>query len=99
MDFEIYRGNCTPLINLELGLRPSAILRLVQTLSKDSFVYFDRYFSTLPLFAKFNELKIHGTGTIMANHITGLKLANADKMDHGACIEHVTKNSDCRMER
>lgn len=47
LDFEIYQGNSTQLINQELVLGPSVILKLAQTLPQESFVYFDRYFTPL----------------------------------------------------
>ncbi|GBL74721.1 hypothetical protein AVEN_243596-1 [Araneus ventricosus] len=84
MDFEIYQGNSTLMINQELG--PSVVMKLVQTLPQGSFVYFDRYFTTLPLLKKLSELKIYGAGTIMANRINGLQLTKADKMERAKKI-------------
>ncbi|KAG5877986.1 hypothetical protein JTB14_032217 [Gonioctena quinquepunctata] len=52
LDFEIYEGDTTPLKNKELGLGPSVILRLVETLPEHSYLYFDRYFSTVGLMDK-----------------------------------------------
>jgi hypothetical protein len=46
LDFEIYQGTTTRLTNRELGLGPSVVLRLVETLPENSYLYFDRYFST-----------------------------------------------------
>uniref|UniRef100_A0A6P7FTH3 PiggyBac transposable element-derived protein 3-like n=1 Tax=Diabrotica virgifera virgifera TaxID=50390 RepID=A0A6P7FTH3_DIAVI len=67
LDFEIYQGTSTNLRNKELGLGPSVNLRLVETLPVNSFVFFDRYFSTIPLLLKLSELGINGTGTIKNN--------------------------------
>ncbi|XP_042904032.1 piggyBac transposable element-derived protein 3 [Parasteatoda tepidariorum] len=92
MNFEIYQGKSTSLFHQELGLGPSVILRLVQTLPQESFVYFDRYFSTLPLFKKLSEMHIYGTGTIMGNHISGLRQTEGAHMDRGTCIEHVSED-------
>jgi hypothetical protein len=46
LDFEIYQGTTTRLTNRELGLGPSVVLRLVETLPENNYLYFDRYFST-----------------------------------------------------
>lgn len=69
LDFEIYQGNTTPFEDKTLGLGPSVILHLVKTVPKESFLFFDRYFSTIPLVDKLLSLDIYGTGTIMQNRI------------------------------
>lgn len=35
-------------------------------------------------------MKIHGSGTIIANRVTGLQLNNTDKMERGTRLEHVS---------
>jgi hypothetical protein len=49
LDFEIYQGSSTPLPRRDLGLGPAVILRLAQSLPEFSSLYFDRYFTTVPL--------------------------------------------------
>lgn len=69
INFEIYQGQTTPLPDKTLGLRPGVVLRLIHTLPEDSSIFFDRYFTTLPLMSKLTELQIHGTGTVQINRL------------------------------
>ncbi|XP_049798899.1 piggyBac transposable element-derived protein 2-like [Schistocerca nitens] len=66
------------------------MLRLAQTLPQESFIYF----TSLPLLEKLTEMKLYGSGTIMANRLKGLPLSDASKMVHGQSIEHVAVNCD-----
>lgn len=70
LDFEILQGESTPFPDKSLGHGPAVVLRLVQTLPQGSSVYFDRYFTTLPLLEKLSDIKIEGTGTIQVNIVT-----------------------------
>ncbi|XP_049958055.1 piggyBac transposable element-derived protein 2-like [Schistocerca serialis cubense] len=67
LDFEFYQGKSTPLPDFGLGLGPSVILRPAQSLSQGARLYFDRYFTALPLLQHLLELGLEGTGTIMKN--------------------------------
>lgn len=69
LDFEIYQGSTTPFEDKELGIGPSVILHLVKTLPKESYIFFDRYFSTIPLIDRLLSLNIHATATIMHNRV------------------------------
>jgi hypothetical protein len=71
LDFEIYQGTTTRLTNRELGLGPSVVLRLVETLPENSYLYFDRYFTTVNLMDKLISLKLEATATIMTNRVKG----------------------------
>lgn len=57
LDFEILQGESTPFPDKSLGHGPCVVLRLVQTLPQGSSVYFDRYFTTLPLLEKLSDIK------------------------------------------
>ena len=46
-DFEIYQGQTTHLIQPELGLGPTSVLELAETLLPGSFIFFERYFICL----------------------------------------------------
>jgi len=70
LDFEILQGESTPFPDKSLGHGPTVVLRLVQTLPQGSSVYFDRYFTTLPLLEKLSDMKIEGTGTLQANRVS-----------------------------
>ncbi|KAE9543640.1 hypothetical protein AGLY_002036 [Aphis glycines] len=65
IDFEIYQGLTTLFPDKTLGLGPAVILRLINIIPEGSSVFFDRYFTTIPLMQKLVQLKIHGTDTKM----------------------------------
>ena len=88
MDFEIYQGTCTPLPESELGLGPSIVLRLVDTLPVSSFVYFDRYFTTVKLMERLTELNMEGTGTIMNNRLKNVNFSQDCKLKRGDYEEY-----------
>lgn len=89
MDFEIYQGATTPLRNRELGLGPAVILRLVETLPENSYLYFDRYFSTVGLMDKLLLLNMNATATIMANRFKGYQFKKDNAMKKGESEEVV----------
>lgn len=76
LDFEIYQGARTHLINIhrQLGLGSAIIIRMIQSLPGDSFHYFNRYFTTLPLLNKLREYDYEGTGIIMVNRLKAVIL-------------------------
>lgn len=86
LDFEIYQGQTTRLIQPELGLGPASVLSLAETLPPGSFIFFDRYFTTIPLLKALSERKIEATGTITGNRIKGLRLTELSKMKRGDSI-------------
>lgn len=88
-DFEIYQGSSTPLPDRYHGLGPSVVLRLVETMPRGSSVFFDRYFTTVPLMEKLFTLNIDGTGTIMSNRLKGCKVKPDKEMNRGDCEELV----------
>lgn len=99
LDFEIYQGQTTRLIQPELGLGPGCVLRLSETLPPGSFVFFDRYFTTVPLLKALSERNLEGTGTVMGNRVKGLKLTEPSKMKRGDTIEYVSSSKDlCFVE-
>lgn len=70
LDFEVFQGSTTPFSDTSLGHGPAVVLRLVQTLPARSSVYFDRYFTTLPLLGRLTQLQIEGTGTLQSNRLS-----------------------------
>lgn len=52
-----------------LGLGPAVVLRLIQSVPRGSCIFFDRYFTTVPLLEELTNLGYHGTGTIMLNRV------------------------------
>lgn len=93
MDFEIYQGKTTSLVHPELGLGPSVVLRLVNSLPKNAFVYFDRYFTTIALLEKLQEIGLEGTGTIMSNRLKNVHFAT-NKRDRGDIQEFVRSDGN-----
>lgn len=71
LDFEIYQGKDTFLENTtkDLGVGPSAVVRLVRSLREGTQIFMDRYFTTIPLLEYLLDNKFHGTGTIMKSRI------------------------------
>lgn len=64
LDFELYQGQNTFLhSNKTLGVGPSAVIRLEETLKEGTHIYIDRYFTTIPLLDFMLERKIFTTGT------------------------------------
>ncbi|GBP30566.1 PiggyBac transposable element-derived protein 3 [Eumeta japonica] len=83
MDFEIYQGNTTPFHETTLGLGPCIVLRLISTLSKGSFIFFDRYFTTIPLMEKLTAEQMDRTGTLMTNKFKGYSFTKDSQMKRG----------------
>ncbi|KAL3216925.1 hypothetical protein MRX96_032713 [Rhipicephalus microplus] len=93
MDFEIYQGKSTPLAETSLGLGPNAVLRLVRTLPEKSSIFFDRYFTTIPLLDELLKKGIDGTGTIMANRIRSVRFRSDSEMKQGD-LDELTRNDE-----
>ncbi|XP_059052342.1 piggyBac transposable element-derived protein 3-like [Achroia grisella] len=68
IDFEIYYRN-NPVLSHPLGLGPAVVFRLIQSVPPGSCIFFDRYFTTIPLLDELKRLGYHGTGKIMVNRI------------------------------
>lgn len=99
LDFEIYQGLTTPLIKRELGLGPSVILRLSQTLPEGSYLFFDRYFSTSALMYELLKSKIYGTGTIMINRLKQCNFKKDSQMKRGESDEIVSSDGKVSLTK
>ncbi|XP_071036635.1 piggyBac transposable element-derived protein 3 [Parasteatoda tepidariorum] len=93
LDFIVYQGETTNFVHKELGLGPAVVLTLVRTLPVDSFVYFDRYFNTIPLLEELKKQKIEGTGTIQTNRVKGIPFVKSTALKKGESISLVYKGS------
>ena len=72
-DFVIYQGKTTFVPELQAkGLSSAAVLHLCQDLSEGSYLFFDRYFTSISLLEKLSEKRINATGTLMKNRLEGL---------------------------
>lgn len=71
LDFEIYQGKGTLLevCDVDLGVGPSAVIRLIQSLSPGTHVFIDRYFTTVRLLEYLLDKNILCTGTIMKSRV------------------------------
>lgn len=79
LDFEIYQGELTKFSNKSLGVGAAVILRLTETVPKKSSVYFDRYFTSIPLLLELKTLGIFGTGTLNTNRFKKATVMKSDR--------------------
>lgn len=93
LDFEIQQGSTTPFPDTSLGHGPAVVLRLVQTLPPGSSVYFDRYFTTIPLLDKLTKIQIDGTGTLQTNRVS-MKDPQYKKLDLSKGRQKVLKRGE-----
>lgn len=82
LDFEIYQGKGTLLeaIDVNLGVGPSAVLRLTRSLKPATQVFIDRFFTTIPLLEHLLRKNIVCTGTIMKSRIPAAVHLTAEKI-------------------
>ncbi|KAG0415155.1 hypothetical protein HPB47_007676, partial [Ixodes persulcatus] len=81
LDFEIYQGKKSLLCPGSSGIAESAVLRLAQTLSPGTRLFFDRYFTSPALLDKLVKKDIAGTGTVMNNPLPkGVKLSSEGQL-------------------
>jgi hypothetical protein len=90
LDFEIYQGQNTPLGDRTLGLGPAVVLRLSKTISENSVLFFYRYFTTLPLLDRLNQIGLKATDTIMNNRLKNIHFAE-DKKFNGEKWEELSR--------
>lgn len=91
LDFAIYK-DAKFFEETNLGLGPAIILHLAKSIPSGSCVYFDRYFTTVPLIEEMEKLNLHATGTIMQNQIsnqTTIKFNKDFNMDCGESQQFV----------
>ncbi|XP_070383803.1 piggyBac transposable element-derived protein 3-like isoform X2 [Dermacentor albipictus] len=69
LDFEIYVGKKSTLFQGSSGITESAVLRLSNSLTSGTKLFFDRYFTSSPLLDKLAEKGIFGTGLLMDNRV------------------------------
>jgi len=92
LDFEVYQGKTTSLRFPELGLGPGVVLRLSVTLPENSCLYFDRYFTTVPLLRQLWREKIYATGTIMSNRLKHVGFPDDKQMKRGDMEQRVSND-------
>lgn len=94
IDFEIYQGEKTNLPNRNLGLGPAVILRLCQTIPPGSFLYFDRYFTSVPLLKELLLKGFRATGSIRMNRLENISFKNDKNMKLGDAEEYIDDSNE-----
>lgn len=72
---------------MTIGLGPAVVLRLIPTLPPNSCIFFDRYFTTVPLIQRLSKYGIKATGTIQDNRLKGVKFSADKTLKRGDCEE------------
>ena len=92
--FEIYTGATEKFLEAEPDLQPSAniVVRLVREVPRfqNYIIYFDNYYTTVPLLVYLRTQGIFGVGTIRRNRIKNCKLPDEKtmlKFDRGTSME------------
>ncbi|KAL3219342.1 hypothetical protein MRX96_030487 [Rhipicephalus microplus] len=105
-DFEIYqgKGTGTSAEHKHLGLGGSIVMRLVEGLPKqENFkLYFDNYFTSIPLLQELKEMGIWAIGTIRSNRLQGCPLKTdkvLKKEGRGSMDARVTRGGDVTVVR
>lgn len=88
VDFEIYQGANT-FTDTGLGLGPSIVIRLASVIPNGSFLYFDRYFTTVALMERLLQMGYKATGTIMMNRLKGINFPLDKNMNRGDISQFV----------
>uniref|UniRef100_A0A8C4QGL5 Si:ch211-255f4.7 n=1 Tax=Eptatretus burgeri TaxID=7764 RepID=A0A8C4QGL5_EPTBU len=82
LDFVIYQGMETwpnGLPEPTVGIRGSVVLKLSETLTAGTQLYFDRYFTSIPLLDKLKDKGILASGTIMMSNLRERQQLATDK--------------------
>lgn len=100
LDFEIYQGKKTLLFPGCSGIAESAVMRLSQSLSPGTKLFFDRYFTSSSLLDRLVDKGIGATGPIMNNRLPkGVKLSSESQLkDVGrGAVEMCVRSDDKQM--
>jgi len=87
IDFEIYQGVDTPFQDKSLGLGPAVVLHLSQSIPQGSVLFFDRYFTTVPLLDRLLSEGLMATGTIISNRLRNVHFSQDKKFQRGVWEE------------
>ena len=105
-DFEFYQGKGTGVSedHKDLGLGGSIVMRLVENLpERENFkVYFDNFFTSIPLLIQLKEKGFHALGVLKTNRMSGailkskgdMKRQGRGAMDSRVCKQGILQLSD-----
>jgi len=106
LDFEFYQGAGTgvPEATKHLGLGASVVLRLAQTIppNQNFKLYFDNYFTSIPLIHELRSKGIHSLGVLKSNRLSGCVLKSEKdlkKEGRGATDSKVTHDGTMTIVR
>lgn len=99
VDFEIYQGKTTRLADVDIGLGAGVVLRLTETLSENSRIYFDRYFTSIPLMDALRRKNLEGTGTIMPNRLRSVTFLPDKDMKQGEFQELCRQDNEVAVAK
>ena len=105
-DFELYQGKGTGVSQdfKHLGLGGSVVMRLVENLPKNERfkVYFDNYFTSIPLLLELKAIGFHALGVVKANRMNGAVLKSKkviQKEGRGAFDSRVSRDGSVTLVR
>ena len=105
-DFEFYQGKGTGVSedHKDLGLGGSIVMRLVEKLpERENFkVYFDNFFTSIPLLIQLKEKGFHALGVLKTNRMSGAILkpkGDMKRQGRGAMDSFVSKSGNITIVR
>lgn len=100
LKFIIYQGKSTKLDRSVSGVGASVIVTLSAGLPDNSFIFFDRFFTSIPLLRYLLGKKINATGTIMSNRLGPAPFQRkASQMQRGDIEEYVDRDGEVVLVR
>lgn len=98
-----HKGCKTGINDINLGLGGSVVLELIEKLPKKEYsLYFDNFFTSIPLLEALKKMGLHGTGTMRANRIEKAPLIDVkamSKKERGSCEVITDTNSGVTLVR
>lgn len=96
---EMYAGSEKQQNNNDLGVTANVVLRLCQNVPKHKNykVYFDNYYTSIPLMTELSSHGIQSIGTVRRNRIPDCKQpseADMKKSERGASVQYITRTDE-----
>ena len=92
-DFEVYSGKVEPPTNIDLGASSNLVLRLSQTIpvGKNHLLFFDNWYTSLPLMSFLAKSAIYCLGTVRSNRLSSINFPPDKMMKDDGRGSHVEK--------